>query len=247
MTASNKRLGAALMILSAFSFSAMKIAIRLASERIPQMEQICCRNFIALLVVMAMLRKQGLPLFGTREQQPLLCVRSSIGFVGLLMIFTATKYGTQADVSILSKMSPFFVTLLAAVFLHERIGRAQIPALLIAFAGAFFVANPKLNSDSFPLIMAGMASVVSGVTYTILRYLGGRVHPMTVVMHFSTFSMLASLPFVLVHFVMPTPYEAVMMLLIGVFGSMGQVLVTYAYKLAPAAEVSIYDYTGILF
>ncbi|MEG2204989.1 MAG: DMT family transporter, partial [Oscillospiraceae bacterium] len=58
---------------------------------------------------------------------------------------------------------------------------------------------------------------------------------------------LASLPFVLVHFVMPTPYEAVMMLLIGVFGSMGQVLVTYAYKLAPAAEVSIYDYTGILF
>ncbi|MEG2204351.1 MAG: DMT family transporter, partial [Oscillospiraceae bacterium] len=160
MTASNKRLGAALMILSAFSFSAMKIAIRLASERIPQMEQICCRNFIALLVVMAMLRKQGLPLFGTREQQPLLCVRSSIGFVGLLMIFTATKYGTQADVSILSKMSPFFVTLLAAVFLHERIGRAQIPALVLAFLGALFVANPKLNSDSFPLIMAGLSSVI---------------------------------------------------------------------------------------
>ncbi|MEG0767270.1 MAG: DMT family transporter, partial [Clostridia bacterium] len=154
-----------------------------------------------------------------------------------LMIFTATKYGTQADVSILSKMSPFFVTLLAAVFLHERIGRAQIPALVLAFLGALFVANPKLNSDSFPLIMAGLSAVMVGVTYVIVSYLGGQVHPLTMVMHFSTFCALASLPFMLAHFVMPTPYEAVMMLLIGVFGLLGQVLVTYAYQVAPAAEV----------
>ena len=37
------------------------------------------------------------------------------------------------------------------------------------------------------------------------------------------------------------------LLLIGVFGSLGQAFITYAYRFAPASEISIYNYSGIIF
>ena len=37
------------------------------------------------------------------------------------------------------------------------------------------------------------------------------------------------------------------LILVGVFGTIGQILLTYAYRLAPASYVSIYNYAGILF
>ena len=48
-------------------------------------------------------------------------------------------------------------------------------------------------------------------------------------------------------FVVPTPRDLMMLILIGIFGAGGQIGLTYAYQKAPAAEVSIYDYSGIIF
>lgn len=48
-------------------------------------------------------------------------------------------------------------------------------------------------------------------------------------------------------FVVPTPRDLIMLILIGIFGAGGQIGLTYAYQKAPAAEVSIYDYSGIIF
>ena len=41
--------------------------------------------------------------------------------------------------------------------------------------------------------------------------------------------------------------NTVLLLLIGVFGSLGQAFITYAYRFAPASEISIYNYSGIIF
>ena len=70
---------------------------------------------------------------------------------------------------------------------------------------------------------------------------------MTVIMHFSTFSAVCSIPFTLGNFVVPNAKELMALVLIGLFGSLGQIALTYAYRLAPAGEVSIYNYSGILF
>ena len=41
--------------------------------------------------------------------------------------------------------------------------------------------------------------------------------------------------------------EWCLLLLIGIFGAFGQICLTYAYRMAPAAEVSVYNYSGIIF
>lgn len=162
--------GAVLMCASAFLFSAMQIAINMAGESVPIMEQIFFRNIISLIISFVIIRKSGGLLFGEKKHQPLLFVRSSFGFIGLIAMFYASAHANQGDVSTLFKLSPFMITLWAAIFLKEKIKRIQIPALLIAFAGAAFVANPAFNSNLFPLFVALLCAFFSSVSYTLLAY-----------------------------------------------------------------------------
>lgn len=242
-----KNFGIILMLLSALSFACMQIVVKLSSGKIPLMEQVFVRNIISLSVAFILIKKSGVSVFGEKKYQPSLFARSFFGFIGVIFLFYASSHAVQGDVTILNKMSPFIVTILATIFLGEKLSKIQIPALFIAFGGAFLVANPKFNSNLFPLFMAFLSALASGVAYTLLSYFKNKVNGLTVIMHFSTFSMIASIPFIIGNFVVPTGIDLVVLVLIGVFGSLGQIALTYAYRLAPASEISIYNYSGILF
>ena len=244
---SERTKGAALMCTSALLFSAMQIPISLSGTTIPIMEQVFFRNIVTLILSFILIMRSGGSLFGTKKNQPLLFVRSAFGFLGLITQFYAVAHANQGDVSTMMKLSPFMITLWAAIFLKEKIRKVQVPALLIAFLGAAFVANPAFNSNLFPLFMAFLCAFFSSVSYTLLAYFRNKVDGMTIIMHFSTFCVLACIPFMIFDFVMPTFKELLLLLLIGVFGGFGQIALTYAYRLATAAEISIYNYSGIVF
>ena len=244
---SERTKGAVLMCTSAFLFSAMQIPISLSGTTIPIMEQVFFRNIVTLILSFILIMRSGGSLFGTKKNQPLLFVRSAFGFLGLITQFYAVAHANQGDVSTMMKLSPFMITLWAAIFLKEKIRKVQVPALLIAFLGAAFVANPAFNSNLFPLFMAFLCAFFSSVSYTLLAYFKNKVDGMTIIMHFSTFCVLACIPFMIFDFVMPTFKELLLLLLIGVFGGFGQIALTYAYRLATAAELSIYNYSGIVF
>ena len=244
---SERTKGAVLMCTSAFLFSAMQIPISLSGTTIPIMEQVFFRNIVTLILSFILIMRSGGSLFGTKKNQPLLFVRSAFSFLGLITQFYAVAHANQGDVSTMMKLSPFMITLWAAIFLKEKIRKVQVPALLIAFLGAAFVANPAFNSNLFPLFMAFLCAFFSSVSYTLLAYFKNKVDGMTIIMHFSTFCVLACIPFMIFDFVMPTFKELLLLLLIGVFGGFGQIALTYAYRLATAAEISIYNYSGIVF
>ena len=185
--------------------------------------------------------------YGPKKYQPYLFGRSFFGFLGLITLFYASSHAAQGDVTVLNKLSPIFVTLLAAVFMKEKLSSIQIPALVLSVLGAFIVFRPSFQSDPFPLVVALLSAITSGVAYTFLGYFKGKVDGITVIMHFSTFSVFGSLPFVISNFVMPDPHQFMLLMLISLFGSLGQVFITYAYRFAPASEISIYNYSGILF
>ncbi|WP_227018396.1 DMT family transporter [Sinanaerobacter chloroacetimidivorans] len=241
-----KQKGILLMLLSALLFSAMQIVINLTGD-LPLMEQVFFRNIVSVLLCYPILKRKGLSIFGEKHQQPLLFMRSGFGLLGLVSLFYAASRANQADITILSKLSPFLVTLFAYLFLKEKIARIQIPALIIAFGGAFLVANPAFQSNLFPLFMAFLCAIFSGITFTLLAYSKDKADVITVIMHFSSFCVAVSIPFMVMNFVVPDLKEFVFLTLIGLFGSFGQIALTYAYRMAPASEVSIYNYSGIVF
>ena len=125
--------------------------------------------------------------------------------------------------------------------------RDRIPVILLCLAGSVAAMRPSFDSNTLPLVLALLTAVSSGLAYTMIAFCRGQVNPMTVIFHFSLFSTIAAGLLMIPSFVVPTPRDLMMLILIGIFGAGGQVGLTYAYQKAPAAEVSIYDYSGIIF
>ena len=153
----------------------------------------------------------------------------------------------QADIAVLNRTSPIWVSLFALLILRERISKVQIPVILLCLAGAVAAMRPSFDSNTLPLVLALLTAVSSGLAYTMIAFCRGQVAPMTVIFHFSLFSTIAAGFLMIPSFVVPTPRDLIMLILIGIFGAGGQIGLTYAYQKAPAAEVSIYDYSGIIF
>jgi len=249
MKVSDRTKGILLMTASALCFAFMSVAVKRTGGTIPVFEQVFFRNLVIVIVAGAYLLRRHLPLYGPRQYQPAMFGRSILGVLGVLASFLATNTGSQADVSILSRLSPFLITAFSALFLKEKITKIQIPALLLAFGGAFVVANPKFHSNMYPIVMALLCSLASSFSYTLVGYLKGKAHPFSIILHLGTVSVATMAPVMLLtrQFVWPTGQEFFDLLLIGIFGVLGQICLTYAYKLADASEVSIYSNTNILF
>ena len=90
--------------------------------------------------------------------------------------------------------------------------------------------------------------MTSGVAYTFLSFFKGKVDGLT--SHDALFHLQRHCFYPLYAegiLWCPAFKQAVLLLLIGVFGSLGQAFITYAYRFAPASEISIYNYSGIIF
>lgn len=243
----NKTKAIVLMVLSAMSFSLMQVVIALTAGGIPLFEQLFFRNLVASLLAFFAIRKQHLSYFGQRKNRVLLLLRSAFGYLGMITTFYASGNGNQGDVSTIMKMSPFVVTILAFFFLKETITKYQIIGLAVATIGVFFVSNPQFNSDMLPIISAFLACLFSGIAYTFVGFLKGKEPPEVIIFVFSIFSTLVTLPLMMMDFVLPTLFEGSMLICIGIFAGLGQIGLTYSYSYAKASEVSIYNYSGIVF
>ncbi len=244
---SNKLKGSLCMIASALAFAFMQAFIALTSGEIPLFEQLLFRNLFASGMSFYTIYKLKICPWGKKENRKLLSLRAFFGFLGMIAMFYASGNGSQGDVAILNKMSPFFVTILAVVYLKEKINKYQIISLFVAFSGAFIVCNPEMNTNIMPLVAAFICAVFSGVAYTCVGALKGRENPAVTIFFFSFTSTIVTIPLAAADFVIPSFTNLIYLCLIGVSAALGQLYLTYAYTYSSASEVSIYNYSGIIF
>ena len=244
----NKPLAVLFMCLSTLGFSMMGVMIKLSGD-IPVFEKVFFRNLISLVIayITIIKTKEKIPAFGRKENRFFLLFRSLLGLAGMSLYFYSINNMYLADSTMLNKISPFFVTLFAWFFLKEKLSKFQLPALALIFTASLLIIKPKFDSSILPALACFLSAITSGGAYTIIRYLKNKEHPATIIFYFSLVSVAGLLPLVAFNFVIPTPTQLIYLLLTGVFAGMGQFGLTYAYKLSPASEVSIYNYLSIVF
>lgn len=178
-----------------------------------------------------------------------LILRSLFGTLGILCNFYAIDHLALADASMLNKMSPFFVVIFSFLFLKEKVTAAQILLVMGAFGGSLFVVKPTVsNLDLIPSLIGLLGGLGAGAAYTMVRKLGtiGVKGPF-IVFFFSTFSCVVTLPWLIFDYHTMTLAQTVILLMAGLCAAGGQFAITAAYCYAPASEISIYDYTKVIF
>ncbi len=247
---SNPRLYKAIgfIVASALFFALMNMFVSLSGD-VPTIQKTFFRNFFALIIACgAMIRNRCtvIPPKGARLD---LFMRSAFGFAGMLGNFYALSRLTVSDASMLNKMSPFFAIIFSAILLGERADKVQWSIVAAAFLGALLVIKPSFRNAELAASCAGfLGGVCAGAAYTFVRKITRKgVKGYYVVFYFSAFSTLAALPFVVFGYSPMSAAQWLYLIGAGVCAAGGQFAITAAYSFAPAREVSIYDYSQIIF
>lgn len=236
------------IILAAFFFAAMNVFVKLSGD-IPSIQKSFFRNAIAAIFAFIILIKNHENFHYHKKDVPMLLLRSAFGTVGILCNFYAVDHLLVSDASMLNKLSPFFVIICSAIFLNEKVNRYQKLSVVIAFIGSLFVIKPSIHfMSNINSLIGVLGAFGAGVAYTCVRQLGKQgVANAKIVFFFSCFSCLVVLPYIVFNYVDMTIQQFLLLLGAGLMAAGGQFSITAAYTHAPGKQISVYDYTQVIF
>ena len=238
----------AYIILSAFFFALMLFFVRLAGNRVPVIQKSFFRNIVAFGIAAAILIKEREPVRIGKGNMRYMLTRAIAGTLGIFCNFSAVDHLNLADASILNKLSPFFAVLFSIVLLKEKVSTVEWLTLATAFAGAMFVIKPSFSMSSFYALAGFAGGMAAGLSYACVRKLGTHgVKGPVIIAFFSGFSCLCTLPYLIFSFTPMSAGELTSLLLAGCSAAGGQIFITAAYTNAPAREISVFDYSQIIF
>ena len=238
------------IIIAGFGFALMSLFVKLSGD-LPSMQKGFFRNIIAVFISSIPLIKHWKVINTPRNNTGWLVLisRSVFGTIGLVLNFYAISHISLADSSIIQKLSPFIIIILSYIFFKEEMTRFQVFAIIIAFIGIILIIKPSGNDIiSMGALAALLGALCAGIAYTCVRYLGTHnISGEFIIFFFSSLSSLMLLPYLILDYRTMTYFQLLMLLLAGISATIGQYGVTFAYKFAAAKNISVFDYSQVLF
>lgn len=247
MIKNDKTKGIIYIIISAFFFALMGLFVKLSGD-LPIIQKSFFRNAVAMIFAFVLITKNHSWELPKGKNVKYLLIRSVAGTLGILCNFYAVSKINLADASMLNKLSPFFAVVFSIFILKEKANWKQFLAVTLAFIGAMFVMKPSFSFEGLPAFLGFLGGMGAGLAYAYVRKLtqNGFKGPL-IIFYFSMFSCVVTLPWLIFDFTPMAPIQWLYLILAGLSASGGQFFITTAYSKAPAKEISVYDYSQIIF
>ncbi len=246
MRQENHRLGALFAVAAALMFASMGAAIKVVSVDLPNETIVFFRNLFGLLALAPLLLREG------RGNLRTVCFRLHVlrgisGLAAMYCFFYAIAHLHLAEAVLLSYTTPLFAPLIALAWLGEPIPRRLRMAVMVGFAGVIFVLKPgPLSFSSVALI--GLASgLFAALALITVRRMSGTEPIVRIVFYFGLISTLVSAVPLVWSWTGVNPRQLGLLLAIGMMATAGQLCMTKAYALAPAARVGPFTYASVIF
>ncbi len=242
---SNPLAGIVMMTAATGFFITMNTLIKLVGPSYDPIQVTFIRNLVASFVIIPFIvRAGGMRVLKTGRPW-LHAARSIGGVVSTVLYFYAFVRLPLADVMVISQAVPLFVAMLAALILKEQVGRRRWAAISVGFIGVLVTLDPS-GAIRPEAMVAVAATALWAMTVLVIRSLGSTESPYAVAFYYMVSGTLLTalvMPWV---WRTPSPDVLAMLVIAGVLGAFGQILMTYALKVAEASVVSPFNYTSIL-
>jgi drug/metabolite transporter (DMT)-like permease len=230
-----------------FMFTVMNVFAKLLSAHHSVIEIAFYRNLIACMPFLILIFGFGRRDILVIQSKPrLIGIRAAVGSLSLVTTFAAFSLMPMADTTALLFTSTLFVPVLGVFFLKEKVGPYRWAAVFIGFAGVVIMVKPTGDVYALGIAVAMVAALMHAILQIILRYLGRYERPETVAFYFVVIGALLTalpMPFVAVQ---PTMAEIPFLFGVGLSGAAAQWLLSVAFRNAPAATVTVFNYSGIV-
>lgn len=245
--------GVRFMVMSALGFAVMGALVKtLSAEGIPVLQIVAARALVSLVLSYLDVRRKKIPLLG--ERRGLLCARALAGSFALYFVYYSVANLPFAEATVLQYLHPMFTAFLAVVFLKESLRWPTVVCVLLSFLGLLIIVRPAFlfggvsgSYDQWAIGAAILGAFGSGVAYILVRKLNATEDPAVIIFYFPLFALPLSILLLGDAFIMPSLWQGVLLLLVGVMTQIGQIGLTRAMQTETASRATSFSYLQVVF
>lgn len=241
------RRGAAFAVLAAASFALMAACVKGASAVVRSEMIVFFRSAVGLLVLMPWLLRQGREGIRTQRLGGHLW-RAAFGVCAMYAFFYALGHLHLAEAILLTYSTPLFIPFIAWAWIHEPPPPVIFPAIVLGLVGIVLIARPQAGLGVSPASAAGVLSgLCAAAAMVSIRRIADTEPAPRVVFYFSALSTLISAVPLAWSWSTVSGQALGLLIAIGVLATLGQLCLTRAYALAPAARIGAFTYVAVVF
>ncbi|MEX4410667.1 DMT family transporter [Haemophilus influenzae] len=235
------------MVSAYFSITLMNVFVKTASQTIPASETLFSRFLIGLLFLLPFVIKDRDFKVDTRQWK-FLILRNAAGVSNMLINFYVVKFLPLSIAVLLMNTSALFIPILL-LFFHQKTPLNVLLCSLIGFLGVSIILLTNHNGNVDPIyVLIGLSgAVLAGMAFIGLQELNKYNTPKNIVFYFHLIGTFMLPVFFINQWKIPNLYELGLLLLVGGFGLIFQLLLTRAFKYAPANIITPFAFIGVVF
>ena len=234
------------MVASVMCFAIMDICIKWLNTY-PFGEVFFARFFFGLIPIFMIIPRERWSDFYKTSRPGLHAFRAISGTVAFICIFFGLRNLPLADVVSLTFGGPIFVTIASILFLSEKVGIKRWMAVFIGFIGMLLIIQPAfINLNYYYISPLLFCIFFSGVAISV-RALSKTEPNYRIAFYFTVICSIVGLCTIPYGWVMPTKFDFFLFVIMGLCGSVANLLLTQSYRLAEASLVTPIKYLSLVF
>ncbi|MEP7380926.1 MAG: DMT family transporter [Gemmatimonadota bacterium] len=241
------------MAIGAWWFALMGLLVKLTGRRIPSSQIVLVRATLTLAMSYWAVRQAGLPSIWGR-QRILLLVRGGLGAIGINCFYYSLVHLPLGEATLIQYTNPIFATILAALWVGERVRPGEMACLAMAMVGVVVITRPAALFGAAAatyahrdVAIALFGAICSGAAYAAVRKMGSSEHPSVVVFYLPLVTFPVAIPLAAASWLMPTPAEWLLLLGVGGATQLAQVYMTKGLQAETAVRATTTGYLQIVF
>lgn len=236
--------GVQFMIISTFTFSLMKVCVKMISH-IPPIEIILFRSLISIVLCVFFFMKDKINPWGNNKK--ILILRGVVGSISLASYFYILQQIPLAAAASMQYMAPIFTAILGVFIVKEKVSAKQYLFFFLSFLGILVIQGFDARISLIHLVIGIGGAVFTGLAYNCIRILKTSEHPLVIIFYFPLVSLPLAGIISLFNWVNPVGWDWMYLLLVGLFTQIAQYFMTRSYQAEELSKVSIINYMGIIY
>jgi drug/metabolite transporter (DMT)-like permease len=240
------QIGVLYMIASVVCFSVMDICIKWLNYY-PIGEVFFARFFIGLFPIFFIIPKDKLFSFYKTKRPGLHAFRAVTGSLAIIALFFGLRELPLADFVSLTFAGPIFVTIASILFLSEKVGLKRWSAVSLGFIGMLLIVQPAFTELNYYYITPIIFCIFFACVAISVRSLSKTEPIYRIAIYFTVLNCLLGLATLPYGWVVPTKIDIIIFIIMGLCGSIGNLLLTQSYRISEASLVTPIKYLSLVF
>ena len=239
------------ILLSALFFCLMTVFVKIAGHHMETIQIVFMRGVITLIFSYILIKRNNVYLWGSNKK--ILAIRGFVGTVALFLVFESIQRFSLPEATVIQYLYPIFTALLASIIISENIGKVLYLAIPLGFIGVYIILDLPFiyqNSifDTNDLVIAIVGSFLTGLAYVMVRMASNlNESPYVIMFYFPLFTVPLSFALTYNVWAPPTTDIWIVLILVGICSQLGQIFLTFGYKLLPAGRAATTSYIQVPF